>query len=95
MSDRGSHRFTLRGWLGMLFRQPPHGLYHTPAIYRSGNQMEIEHFEKILAYDENKLCLQFSRGQLTIYGDELHIRALTRPRIPLYGRFIRTDYVDL
>ena len=54
-----AHRapFSLRRWLALLFRQPPQGLYRRPCLYQSGDRMEIEHFEAILAYDETRLRL--------------------------------------
>ena len=94
MGRAHSRRRTLRGWLAGLFRQPPPGFYHRPAIYLSGTQMEIEHFQKILFYDENKLCLQLVRGRFTVYGDNLHICTLTASRLTVQGRFLRTDFSD-
>ena len=89
-----AHRapFSLRRWLALLFRQPPQGLYRRPCLYQSGDRMEIEHFEAILAYNETRLRLQLPRGQLTIYGERLQIETLTARRITLRGCFVRTDY---
>lgn len=89
-----AHRapFSLRRWLALLFRQPPQGLYRRPCLYQSGDRMEIEHYEAILAYDETRLRLQLPRGQLTIYGEQLQIETLTARRITLRGCFVRTDY---
>lgn len=89
-----AHRapFSLRRWLALLFRQPPQGLYRRPCLYQSGDRMEIEHYEAILAYDETRLRLQLPRGQLTIYGERLQIETLTAQRITLRGCFVRTDY---
>ena len=78
--------------LALLFRQPPQGLYRRPCLYQSGDRMEIEHYEAILAYDETRLRLQLPRGQLTIYGERLQIETLTARRITLRGCFVRTDY---
>ena len=85
-------RRTPGDWLRGLFRQPPPGFYSRPAVYLSGDRMEIEHFEAILAYDESRLRLQLPRGQLTIYGTPLQIETLTAHRITLRGCFVRTDY---
>lgn len=89
-----AHRapFSLRRWLALLFRQPPQGMYRRPCLYQSGDRMEIEHYEAILAYDETRLRLQLPRGQLTIYGERLQIETLTARRITLRGCFVRTDY---
>ena len=81
-------------WLAALFRQPPPGLYRMPAVYLSGERMEIEHFRAILTYDANKLCLQMPHGHFTVYGDELRILTLTANRLTLCGRFVRTDFSD-
>ena len=70
----------------------PQGMYRRPCLYQSGDRMEIEHFEAILAYDETRLRLQLPRGQLTIYGERLQIETLTARRITLRGCFVRTDY---
>ena len=70
-------RRTPGDWLRGLFRQPPPGFYSRPAVYLSGDRMEIEHFEAILTYDETRLRLQLPRGQLTIYGERLQIETLT------------------
>ena len=85
-------RRTPGDWLRGLFRQPPPGFYSRPAVYLSGDRMEIEHYETILAYDETRLRLQLPRGQLTIYGERLQIETLTARRITLRGCFVRTDY---
>lgn len=94
MPDKHSHRPHPRRWLVSLFRQPPKGFYHTPAVYLSGSRMEIEHFRAVLIYDENKLCLQMPRGKFTVYGDGLKILTLTEHRLTLYGKFLRTDFSD-
>lgn len=94
MSHKRRRKLTPHQWLTALFRQPPQGFYHQPAIYLSGELMEIEHFKKILVYDHSKLCLAFSRGQFTVYGDELQICTLTAHRITLRGRILRTDFSD-
>lgn len=91
---RAHGRRPVRSWLAGLFRQPPPGFYRRPSIYLSGGQMEIEHFGKILFYDENKLCLQLAHGQFTVYGDDLHICVLTAARLTVRGRFLRTDFSD-
>ena len=85
-------RRTPGDWLRGLFRQPPPGFYSRPAVYLSGDRMEIEHYEAILAYNETRLRLQLPRGQLTIYGERLQIETLTARRITLRGCFVRTDY---
>ena len=85
-------RRTPGDWLRGLFRQPPPGFYSRPAVYLSGDRMEIEHYEAILTYDETRLRLQLPRGQLTIYGEQLQIETLTARRITLRGCFVRTDY---
>ena len=85
-------RRTPGDWLRGLFRQPQPGFYSRPAVYLSGDRMEIEHYEAILAYDETRLRLQLPRGQLTIYGEQLQIETLTARRITLRGCFVRTDY---
>lgn len=82
----------LQSWLMRLFRQPPQGFYCRPAIYQSGSRMEIEHFVRILSYDEDHLCIQFQQGRYTVFGEHLKIISLTRQRITLYGMILRTDY---
>lgn len=94
MSHKQNDHLTPRRWLAALFRQPPQGFYRRPSVYLSGDRMEIEHFYKILHYDENTLCLQLPHGRFTIYGDEMHICTLTANRITLRGRFIRTDLTE-
>lgn len=81
-------------WLAALFRQPPSGFYQTPAVYLSGNRMEIEHFQAVLAYDESHLCLKVRRGKFTVYGDGLKILTLTATRLTVCGQFLRTDFSD-
>lgn len=41
-------RRTPGDWLRGLFRQPPPGFYSRPAVYLSGDRMEIEHFCTVL-----------------------------------------------
>ena len=79
-------------WLRGLFRQPPPGFYSRPAVYLSGDRMEIEQFQRILLYDEEKLCLEFRRGRFTVYGDGMRIETLAAHRITLRGRFLRTEF---
>lgn len=83
-----------RRWLAALFLQPPKGFYRMPAVYLSGNRMEIEHFRAVLAYDENRLCLRMPRGKFIVYGDGLKILTLTATRLTVCGRFLRTDFSD-
>lgn len=94
MSHKRRGHLTPHQWMTALFRQPPQGFYHRPAIYLSGDVMEIEHFKKILLYDSSKLCLAFPHGRFTVYGDELRICTLTAHRITLRGRILRTDFSD-
>ena len=92
MKQQRTGRLSLREWFHRMFRQPVRGFYGQPSVYRSGDRMEIEHYEAILAYDETRLRLQLPRGQLTIYGERLQIETLTARRITLRGCFVRTDY---
>ena len=41
MSKQRKGRLTPRGWLRLLFGQPPAGMYRRPAVYMTGSQMEI------------------------------------------------------
>ena len=94
MGTRHKTRPAPHRWLAALFRQPPTGFYRTPAIYQSGSRMEIEHFRAVLAYDEDRLCLQMPHGRFTVYGDGLKILTLTASRLTLCGHFLRTDFAD-
>ena len=94
MSKKQKKRLTPWSWAKLLFRQPPAGLYRAPSIYLSGGQMEIEHFRRVVMYDENKLCLELAHGRFTVYGDQLKICTLAAHRITLRGRFLRTDFSD-
>ena len=94
MSKQRKGRLTPRGWLRLLFGQPPAGMYRRPAVYMTGSQMEIAHFKTIRTYDENKLCLELYGGVFTVYGDGMQILSLTAHRITLRGRFVRTDFSD-
>ena len=85
----------LRGdWLRGLFRQPPPGFYSRPAVYLSGDRMEIEHFCTVLFFDENRLCLRLAKGRFTVYGSGLRICTLTAARLTVQGQFLRTDFSD-
>ena len=55
-------------------------------------RMEIEQFQRILLYDEEKLCLEFRRGRFTVYGDGMRIETLAAHRITLRGIFLRTEF---
>ena len=77
-----------------MARQPPRGFYGQPTLYLCGDTLEIEQFRRIRCYDDGKLCLEFGRGVLTIYGDGLRIRTLAAHRISLRGRILRTDFSD-
>ena len=94
MSKHRKKRTTPGGWLKLLFRQPPAGLYGQPSIYISGSRMEIEHFRRICAYDESRLCLELGRGRFTVYGDGMKILTLAAHRITLRGKFLRTDFSE-
>lgn len=54
--------------------------------------MEIEQFQRILSYEEGKLCLELGRGILTVYGDDLKIKTLSARRLTLCGQILRTDF---
>ena len=75
-------RRTPGDWLRGLFRQPPPGFYSRPAVYLSGDRMEIEHF-----------CT-LAKGQFTVYGSGLRICTLTAARLTVQGQFLRTDFSD-
>ena len=77
-----------------LFRQPPPGFYSRPAVYLSGDRMEIEHFCTVLFFDENRLCLRLAKGRFTVYGSGLRICTLTAARLTVQGQFLRTDFSD-
>lgn len=94
MSGKPTKRLTLRAWARLLFRQPPRRLYQQPSVYLSSGWMEIEHFRRVLVYDESKLCLELANGQFTVYGDGMRIRTLGAHRITLQGRFLRTELSD-
>lgn len=85
-------RRTPGDWLRGLFRQPPPGFYSRPAVYLSGDRMEIEHFCTVLFFDENKLCLRLAKGRFTVYGSGLRICTLTAARLTVQGQFLRTDF---
>ena len=87
-------RRTPGDWLRGLFRQPPPGFYSRPAVYLSGDRMEIEHFCTVLFFDENKLCLRLAKGRFTVYGSGLRICTLTAARLTVQGQFLRTDFSD-
>lgn len=94
MAKKKSRHLSPAAWGRLLFRQPPAGLYGRPSVYLYGDQMEIEHFRRILTYDENKLCLELAHGRFTVYGDKMKICTLAAHRITLRGRFLRTDLSD-
>lgn len=85
-------RLSLREWFQRMFRQPVRGFYGQPSVYRSGDRMEIEQFQRVLLYDEEKLCLEFRRGRFTVYGDGMRIETLAAHRITLRGIFLRTEF---
>ena len=87
-------RRTPGDWLRGLFRQPPPGFYNRPAVYLSGDRMEIEHFCTVLFFDENRLCLRLAKGRFTVYGSGLRICTLTAARLTVQGQFLRTDFSD-
>lgn len=87
-------RRTPGDWLRGLFRQPPPGFYGRPAVYLSGDRMEIEHFCTVLFFDENRLCLRLAKGRFTVYGSGLRICTLTATRLTVQGQFLRTDFSD-
>ena len=90
-------RRTPGDWLRGLFRQPPPGFYSRPAVYLSGDRMEIEHFCTVLFFDENRLCLRLAKGRFTVYGDltlDLSLGDLTAARLTVQGQFLRTDFSD-
>ena len=82
-------RRTPGDWLRGLFRQPPPGFYSRPAVYLSGDRMEIEHFCTVLFFDENRLCLRLAKGRFTVYGlslihiSQLRSTAPARARCPV------------
>lgn len=55
-------RRTLSDWLRGLFRQPPPGFYSRPAVYLSGDRMEIEHFCTVLFLMKTSCACGWQRG---------------------------------
>jgi hypothetical protein len=91
---RKKDRLSPLQWLHLLFRQPPAEFYHQPSVYLCGDELELEGFRRIVAYDEGKLCVEYGRSLFTVYGDGLRIIALSAHRLTLRGRFLRTDFSD-
>lgn len=87
-------RLSLKEWFLCIFRQPSVGFYGQPCVYWSGQTLEIEHFRRIRSYDDEKLCLEFGKKLLTVYGDHLKIETLAAHRITLKGDVLRTDFSD-
>lgn len=94
MAKKQSGHLPPRSWAKRMLRQPPKGFYGQPSVYLCGGTMEIEHFRRIRSYDNDKLCLEFGHGTLTVYGDALKIQTLAAHRITLHGNFLRTDFAD-
>lgn len=95
MNKKQNSRLTPRRWAKLLLRQPPRGLYMQPAVYICGDTMEIEHFRRIMLYDERQVCVELCRSRFTIYGDDLEILTLAAHRLTLRGKFLRTDRSDI
>lgn len=55
-------RRTPGDWLRGLFRQPPPGFYCRPAVYLSGDRMEIEHFCTVLFLMKTSCACGWRRG---------------------------------
>ena len=72
-------RRTPGDWLRGLFRQPPPGFYSRPAVYLSGDRMEIEHFCTVLFFDENRLCLRLEGAVHGIRQRTAHLHPDRRP----------------
>jgi len=54
--------------------------------------MEIEHFRKILDFDEDRVRLVLGKGSVTITGDGLTIASLEKGRILLRGQFCKVEF---
>ena len=87
-------RRTPGDWLRGLFRQPPPGFYSRPAVYLSGDRMEIEHFCTVLFFDENRLCLRLAKGGSRYTAADCASAPLTAARLTVQGQFLRTDFSD-
>lgn len=92
VKQRKSGHLSPRSWLLRMLRQPSRDFYGRPSVYLSGNILEIEHFRRICTYEEEKLCLEFAGGMLTVYGDGMQIETLSAHRITLRGMFLHTDF---
>ncbi|MFR9068677.1 MAG: sporulation protein [Faecalibacterium prausnitzii] len=92
---RAHHDRRTGDWLRGLFRQPPPGFYSRPAVYLSGDRMEIEHFCSVLFFDERELLFcGWRRGGSRLYGSGLRICTLTAARLTVQGAVLRTDFSD-
>ena len=92
MARRRRRYGSVSGWVRQLFRQPPADLYGRTAVYLCRNTLEVEHFQRIRAYDDGSLCLELDKGLLTIYGAKLQILTLSAQRITLRGEISRTEF---
>ncbi len=72
--------------------QLPFCFYRKEALYWSGNAMELENFKKVVLLEKDKLCVETSRGYLTVTGDELTVAAMEKGRILLHGRFLQVSF---
>lgn len=76
----------------LVLAQLPTGFYRKEALYWSGNAMELENFKKVILLEQDKLCVETSRGYITVTGDELTVTAMEKNRVLLHGRFLQVSF---
>ena len=89
-----SHRQGLHPcrYIKKILEQPPQALYDGPALYWAGQELEIDHFIRLMDYGDGYLKLALKGKNLTVTGDDLSMTALEKGRVLLHGRFLKIEF---
>ncbi len=81
-------------WAKQLFAQPAAMLYQKPALYLSGQELELQNFRTVVDYTAEYLLVDFGQTRLRITGDALVIVALEKTRLTLRGHILCISFSD-
>ena len=84
---------SIRASLKQLVGQPGTGFYRQPMLHiNCHGQIEVENCKQILFYNEQMLRLDMGRWEISLYGDELELRTVSKNLLVLLGRVFKTEF---
>lgn len=76
-----------------IFRQPVKNFYQQPVLHiNCYGQIEVENCQKIVSYNEQMIKLDMGHWEITLFGDELVLCAVSKALLVLKGKVLKTEF---